>query len=202
MVAVALSVFLAGATDADLYLSVQQSYDETAVALGPMIRRADSAIADYLVNGDEGLAQLFNEREVSHMRDVYGLFEDMRLIRIVAFPLAAALLFAAAFKNARWTRTLPMGGALGAALFFAPLAVAGIWAAIDFHGAFRAMHRLLFNNMLWLLDPDTDYLIRLLPQEFFERISAILAVRCALASLIPPILLIAGPLLYRKRMRR
>lgn len=198
----ALSVFLAGATDADLYLSVQQSYDETAVALGPVVRRADRAIADYLVSGDGELAMLFNEREVSHMRDVYALFEGMRLIRAVAFPLGAALLFAAAFRNRGWARTLLVGGALGAALFFAPLVAAGIWAAIDFHGAFRAMHRLLFRNMLWLLDPSTDYLIRLLPQEFFERISAILAVRCALASLVSPVLLIAGPLLYRKWIRR
>lgn len=202
MVAVALSVFLAGATDADLYFRVQRSYDETAATLGPVVRGADRAIADYLVSGGGGLAELFNEREIAHMRDVYALFEDMRIIRIAAFSLGAALLFAAVIKNPRWTRALPVGGVLGAVLFFAPLIVIGIWAAVDFHGAFRAMHRLLFRNMLWLLDPGTDYLIRLLPQEFFERISAILAARCALASLIPPVSLIAGPLLYRKWTRR
>ena len=41
------------------------------------------------------------------------------------------------------------------------------YIALDFEGAFIAMHRLLFTNDLWLLDPRTDLLICLMPEEMF-----------------------------------
>lgn len=202
MVAVALSVFLAGATNANLYYCIQKSYDESAVLQQSAILRADQAIADYLVDGGGELSAQFNERETAHMGDVFRLFENMRLLRAFAFPLGVLLILAGTVKNRNWARVLPLSGSIGFGLFFAPLAVLGIWAVADFHGAFRAMHRLLFDNTLWLLNPQTDYMIQLLPQVFFERIGALLAVRCAISALIPPILLFAGPLFYRKWIRR
>ncbi len=43
----------------------------------------------------------------------------------------------------------------------------GILYLIDFQGAFVKFHEIFFKNDLWQLDPKTDLLIRLMPEEFF-----------------------------------
>ena len=48
-----------------------------------------------------------------------------------------------------------------------PLGAFAIWAAADFSGAFTFFHHLLFTNDLWLLDPQTDLLIRICPSSMF-----------------------------------
>jgi integral membrane protein (TIGR01906 family) len=51
--------------------------------------------------------------------------------------------------------------------------LAGVWiitavlAAIDFAGFWTVFHKIFFRNDLWLLNPSTDFLIRMMPQRFF-----------------------------------
>ena len=54
-----------------------------------------------------------------------------------------------------------------AALTLGVIGVLGALAATDFSDLFIQFHLLSFSNDLWLLDPRTDNLIRLFPQEFF-----------------------------------
>ena len=42
-------------------------------------------------------------------------------------------------------------------------------AAVDFDGLFVTFHRVAFRNDGWLLDPRTDLLIRLMPEQLFVR---------------------------------
>ncbi len=42
----------------------------------------------------------------------------------------------------------------------------------DFDALFIRFHQLVFTNDLWLLDPATDALIRMLPEPFFESMAA------------------------------
>ena len=46
-------------------------------------------------------------------------------------------------------------------------AAAAVWAAIDFVSLFTLFHQLLFTNDLWLLNPQTDLLLMLMPEPFF-----------------------------------
>ena len=46
-------------------------------------------------------------------------------------------------------------------------AVLVLWAVADFDGLFLTFHRLAFRNDLWLLNPRTDLLIRLMPEDLF-----------------------------------
>ena len=41
------------------------------------------------------------------------------------------------------------------------------WGIADFDGLFVRFHQLSFANHLWLLNPRTDMLIRLMPTSFF-----------------------------------
>ena len=64
-----------------------------------------------------------------------------------------------------------LGGCLAV---LAALTAAAVWAAVDFDSLFILFHKLSFTNDLWLLDPQTDLLIRLMPTEFFIHYAAIL----------------------------
>ena len=72
-----------------------------------------------------------------------------------------------------------------------------VWAAVDFSSAFTFFHETLFTNDLWLLNPEIDLLLRLLPEQFFADIAATIAVR-ALAYMAAVPLAIFGVKFGRK----
>jgi integral membrane protein (TIGR01906 family) len=51
----------------------------------------------------------------------------------------------------------------------AVLAVVGILAASGFESSWEGFHEVFFTNDLWQLDPDTDRLIQMFPEEFWFR---------------------------------
>ena len=116
---------------------------------------------------------VFNENEKAHMVDVLSLF---RLeCRLKAMLLAAGVLLMAAVPLFARKET---GRAVNAAFrgFLAALALMAVvgllmWLHSGFDGLFLAFHRALFDNDLWLMDPRTDAMIRMLPAGFFQRIA-------------------------------
>ena len=121
---------------------------------------------EFMVNG-EGYA-VFNAKEQHHMADVQGLFGLCRWI-MWGCAGAACLLGLILRRQMRWRafrRTLI--GVLAA------VAVIALLAAIDFNGLFVLFHKIAFTNDLWLLNPRTDMLIRLMPLDFFISYVAII----------------------------
>ena len=102
------------------------------------------------------------------MADVQDLF---RLCRGGGWA-CAALVFALAIilrKDFPWrtvSRTL--------IAILATVTVLIILACVDFNSLFVLFHRIAFTNDLWLLNPQTDLLIRLMPIEFFISYAAII----------------------------
>ena len=102
----------------------------------------------------------FNQREMTHLSDIRGLFrmfDRAWLLLLLIVPLA--------FFLAR--RPDPKGFWMGLGLTAVLLAALAMYIALDFESAFILMHRLLFTNDLWLLNPYTDLLICLMPEEMF-----------------------------------
>ncbi len=144
--------------------------------------QAAQAIADTLLSGDVApMEQLrltvrgemqpaFNAREIAHMRDVGAMFRFWPVVAALAL-FSMCDLFAMIFVlrmpelRAAWRR----GALVGAGCVVALIGAVAVWAAIDFSSIFTLFHRVSFTNDLWLLDPATDLLIRLLPLEFFIR---------------------------------
>ncbi len=121
------------------------------------------------VNGIE--QPVFNEREISHMADVKGLFDLERRVKGVLAVLGLALL-AVGLIGRGWARRLLRAGVIGQVFWLALIAFVAVWASIDFDGLFRRFHGLLFTNDLWLLNPKTDLMIRMLPEQFFANVAA------------------------------
>ena len=120
----------------------------------------------FALNGAEYAA--FNQKEQQHMADVQALF---RLCRAGGWICAGlvVILGAALRRNFSWRtlrRTL-------IAILAAVTAVI-VLACIDFNSLFVLFHQVAFTNDLWLLNPQTDLLIRLMPTQFFMSYAAII----------------------------
>ena len=46
----------------------------------------------------------------------------------------------------------------------------GMWAATGFDDFWTHFHQLFFDNDLWLMDPATDFMIRICPAGLFEEL--------------------------------
>ena len=180
-----LGAVRAVATDARLYgeqsrAAVAQmledaSEDAVTAYIGLNAAQQDGVAAElsqYMAGGETGLSFL-NERERQHMADVRGMVTAIGSVSRMCLSLAAALAVAAAWTGARLRRRmLPRAIGVLAAVGLVALVAAGaalVIGSAGFEAAFVRLHELLFDNDLWLLDPQTDILIRMMPQPLFEQ---------------------------------
>ena len=128
--------------------------------------KISDGLRDYLKRGDErALTPYFSKSEVDHMVDVYALFHLMRKLTLAAAALAA-ICFYLLTKKAGMKEGLKSVGKATAFLIaiFSALALA---IAMNFSKAWYTFHTLFFSNKLWLMDPEKDLMIQMLPEPFF-----------------------------------
>ena len=112
--------------------------------------------------------EVFNEREIHHMEDVLYLFKRGTLIRNIAVFLSIfSLAYIVRFDRKKLSKTLITCSLIPIGL----MAILSILITIDYNKYFTYFHEILFTNDLWLLDPNTDTLIQMLPLEFFSSIT-------------------------------
>jgi integral membrane protein (TIGR01906 family) len=148
------------------------------------------------VYGEE--RDIFNPREVSHLQDVKRLVWGVYLIGAVSgiYLLITAGVGAALHRRRSveaLARRLLWGGGLTLGLILA----VGLFAAVGFDTMFLKFHQLVFANDFWQLDPRTDYLVMLFPQDFWFDSTMWVAIRAVIgASAI--MLLSSGYLAYNR----
>ena len=111
---------------------------------------------------------LFNEREVTHLKDVKGLiWLDYRvLLGTLVYVLGYAAVSLWWRRKKYWRRLA--GGALGGGIITLVLMLAlGLGTLFNFDQLFLQFHLISFANKLWQLNSATDYLIMLFPQGFW-----------------------------------
>ena len=159
------------------------------------LRQAALDLRGYFNSGEEPLsihtriygidAELFNDKEVHHMRDVKRLLWGV----YGAFGVSAACLAAlTAAGFLRWrreylpelARLLVWGGGLTVGL----LVAFGLLSAVLFDQLFLLFHEISFANDFWQLDPRTDYLVLLFPQGFWFDATMWVAFRALAGGLI------------------
>ena len=129
--------------------------------------------------------ELFNEKEVHHMRDVKRLLWGVYGAFAVSAVCLAALV-AAGFARERggYQRTLSRRALWGGGLTMALLVLFGIIASVGFDALFLLFHRVSFANDFWQLDPRTDYLVLLFPQGFWFDATMWVALRAIAGGLL------------------
>lgn len=165
------------------YESLYEKYDVTAdlrMEMEDVMEVTDHMMA-YLIGEEEELSiitdvdgreqDFFNEQDRLHMADVKNLFLGGLKLRNL-LVLLTVLLIGGLWLTGRGEkggmRILITRAYRRAAVVFAVCVAALIVGfMVDFTACFTAFHEIFFTNDLWLFDPATDYMIRMLPEGFF-----------------------------------
>lgn len=133
---------------------------------------------NYLIGKEEKLSVMttvegkeqdfFNERDRLHMRDVRNLFLGGIKVGMICLIIAAAVLGVLIKREKNWKRLFLRTYTMALAVWLAIGILLGIAFSIDFTTCFTIFHKIFFTNNLWIFDPATDYMIRMLPEGFFS----------------------------------
>lgn len=120
------------------------------------------------VTTNQQVVQMFNQREMDHMVDVKVLFGMMLTSMSLIFILVGFWIVKLA-KQSKSTIfsdliTHAKLAAIAISVFFGSILFVAI---IDFQTFWTNFHLVLFRNDLWLLNPNTDRLIVMVPESFF-----------------------------------
>lgn len=128
----------------------------------------DGPPVSLVVEKEWGTEPLFNTREQLHMAEVRDL---LRLaLRVQEVSLAYLLVIAAyllVVHRRGGARALARWLSAGSGLTLAVFTALGLLALADFGRFWTQFHLISFRTNLWMLDPRTDYLIRLFPAPFW-----------------------------------
>lgn len=187
--------FLAG--EERLYERGFRKYDADEATGLPFseLDRAAEEIIDYFEDDAETLRirvtrageeePLFSAREVEHMADVKSV---MRFVfRLNEVSLGFVLSYIAGvflWARAASLRRLAKEALAAIGLMAAAAAAVGVLAIIGFEAMWERFHKVLFTNDLWQLNPRTDRLIQMFPEEFWQETTLILVAMTAFEALV------------------
>jgi len=174
------------------------------------LEKAATGLISYFNSGEANISltvikdgepfELFNQREVAHLRDVKGL------IRLDYWVLLGTLIYTLSYvgvslfwRRKRYWRRLAWGVVSGGGITLALMLALGLGTLFNFDQLFLQFHLFSFTNELWQLDPTKDYLIMLFPQGFWYDA----AIFCTLVTVGLAIILggVAGGYLWATRRR-
>lgn len=166
----------------------------TGVAL-PELDRAAQDIVNYFENdvstlrivvnqnGDE--TSLFNANETSHMKDVKRVMQvvfrlnDVSVVIILAYISAVVL-----WARERSPRQLARLALWGIGVMVAFVGFISIFAVTGFDAAWTRFHEIVFPGGNWQFNPDTDHLVQMFPDGFWQGMTYFIAMLTAAEALV------------------
>lgn len=150
----------------ELHMEMDDIMDVTQKMM--MYLHGDKAnlVVHTMVDGVE--REFFNEREKAHMVDVRNLFSAAIHLRYAAIVLCIITVIMLVFMNANWKKLLSGFYMIEMTILILISGGLGYLFTQDFNKYFIKFHEIFFDNDLWLLNPNTDLMIRMLPEEFFS----------------------------------
>ena len=142
------------------------------------LERVADELINYFNSGDEYIditvekdgkpLDLFNQREIIHLRDV------KRLIWLDYWILLGTLVYVLGYagvslfwRRRQYWRQLAWGVVGGGGITLAVMLALWLGTLLGFDQLFLQFHLISFANDFWQLDPTRDYLIMLFPQGFW-----------------------------------
>lgn len=183
--------------------------EETSLPKAELMKVADHLIR-YFNDGEDSPQveviragqpfDLFNDREVAHLKDVRTLIRFFYLLQWATAGYLAVYLIVLGIRRRRRALEDAAGTLFrGSLVTLGIVAILGLWALVDFDSLFLLFHHLGFRNDLWQLDPSRDYLIMLFPESFFLD-----GALCLVGGLAAELVLVGGAAWFylRRRSRR
>lgn len=143
------------------------------------LEKVASGLIGYFNSGDEYISltvikageplELFNQREVVHLKDVKTLVKlNQRLLMGTAAYVGVYAGISLFWQRKRYRRQLAWSTVIGSSIAMGIIIALGAGSILlDFSDLFTRFHLIAFTNELWMLDPATDYLIMLFPEGFW-----------------------------------
>ena len=130
-------------------------------------------MAAFMAGETEKQPDVLSDKEQRHMLDVRTLTRSAAGMSKTYLSIAAALAVVAAWTGAKLQKRMKpkLVGALSAVsiLMLIIVNVMNQLTAGGFEALFTQLHEAMFTNDLWLMNPETDILIRMMPQPLFEQ---------------------------------
>ncbi|MBR5560294.1 MAG: DUF1461 domain-containing protein [Clostridia bacterium] len=130
-------------------------------------------MAAFMAGETDAQPGVLGEKEQQHMIDVRNLTQGAAGMSKTYMSIAVALAVVAAWTGAKLSKRIKpcLIGGLAAVTVIMVLVqnVINQVAGGGFENLFVQMHEALFTNDLWLMDPNTDIIIRMMPQQLFEQ---------------------------------
>jgi len=217
----ALMIYLSDARsvsfDRNLYTEGFQKYDIQASFNSSVdLMNETGFLLNYLESGEGAIqSDFFNEREKSHLVDVRGLYKDIILAnKIAAYSSMVLLVLLVYFykrlaahmtdaeQNEKYKHLLSSLLIYTGAIVDV-VAVLFVIVAITFDTSFITFHQIFFTSDTWMLNPETDNLIRMFPEGFFYdmfiRIILMSIVFATLLLVIGFVMRLGMPKLWKKK---
>jgi len=160
------------------------------------VDEATRQLISYLRNGNEIRGDYFNEKEKQHLRDVRQIIKTLIIALYISILFAAIIIIAGLIKDKKALGMALIAGGLLTTL----LIVALFFLLTNFENTFIKFHEILFNNNLWMLNPETDKLIVMFPENFFYDITKSIAIRSLITAITTTLLGVF--LFYYKRLNK
>ena len=113
--------------------------------------------------------EFFNDREKTHMIDVKNLYDGAVMVRTVCLVSAVVLVGIIVFLHRKkaldYLSRSYLFTCIAAVVFFGGILI--FISSYGFTEFWFKFHGVFFTNDLWLLNPATDMMILLLPEQFF-----------------------------------
>lgn len=188
-------------TAASIGMSEEDLENTTDVLLTYTAGNRDNLDMTAEINGQT--EEVFGKREKDHMVDVQALYIAARNVRTIFF-IAAPILIIIAFlvSRSRAVKTLCRSFLYTSVGFLAVVVALGLYAVIDFPSFWTSFHHVFFTNDLWLLNPYTDVLIMMVPEQFFFDLVTSIIIRFVSIFAVLNITAFIGLKMYNKRIKR
>ena len=143
------------------------------------LEKVAGGLIDYFNSRDEYISltvvkdgeplELFNQREVAHLKDVKALVRlNHRLLLGTAVYVGVYAGISLFWRRKRYRRQLAWAAVIGSSIALGMIIALGAGSMLlDFSELFTRFHFVAFTNELWMLNPATDYLIMLFPEGFW-----------------------------------
>ena len=121
-----------------------------------------------LINGEE--IEFFSINDKLHMIDVKNIFQAIIVAKNIGLILLMFIFFIIHFNN---NVKIDIGKCLiiSSVSGTLPFLMLMFLMYVDFNKYFTIFHKIFFRNDLWLLDPKTDRLVNIFPEEFFSNMA-------------------------------
>lgn len=199
----------------DFYKDTFEKYNVTSEARMEMeeVLKVSNQLIRYLKEPNETLEnfqavvdgrerEFFSQREILHMADVKVLFQYGIRLRRICIAILILLLVILLVSKQPFLKTL-LHCILGTFLtFLIGLGILTLVIANNFSQSFLLFHKLFFHNDLWLLNPEEDWMIRLLPEGFFMDMAYVIVAIFTISLFAVLAVCVIGLILYVKKAKK